>query len=407
MPNRDAWREVPEPQGVRFVLPPRGLPHLRAVGLGIIVTGLVFDGIMMGITASAWWPALRGLASGPPLGPDAAALIIPLLLVAGMVVPLWMGSLVGFGHAELVMTATHARGLDRAGPFRYRRTVALADIARLVVDATPVKVNDRPVREGPWADIGGLMAERAGENAKPASLVIGYPIATLTGLAEEVRERMGASVAIDAGEAPGVEIVTRDESIESGPVAQPSVSTAVLERTPEGASITLPPMGFFKGSKGLGCFSILWLAFVSIFAVLSVGMIVKSQPFLHVLPFAGVSTLFGAIGVGMFYAAVRSGRRTAVIDVVGPDLLITLQSTGAPKAHAWTRAEIDRVVVGKSGVEINETPVMELQIWPVEGKKVGLFAERSDDELRWIAWEIRAALGLDARPPEADRRDTL
>lgn len=109
----------------------------------------------------------------------------------------------------------------------------------------------------------------------------------------------------------------------------------------------------------------------------------------------------------MFYAALRSGRRRAVIDVVGTDLLITIQSTGAPKTHSWSRAEIERVEVGPSGMEVNDVPVMELQIWPVGGKKTGLFAERTDDELRWLAWEIRGALGMHAGPQGPVRGDTL
>jgi hypothetical protein len=406
MPNRDAWQEVPDPLGTRFVLPKRALPHLQTVGLVVIAFGLVFDGIVLGVTASVWWPVLRGLTSGAAPGPDAALLAIPVLVVAGMIVPVWLGSLIGFGHAELLVTATHAIGIDRCGPFRYRRRVALADISRLVVDVTPVEVNDKPVRDGPWGDVGALMAERGEPGAKPSALVIGYPRSVLASLGEQVRDRAGlvggAGGAGGVGEAGGgvpIEITVRDEHAddEAGVPEQPAGSTAVIERTPEGVSISLSPMGFFKGSKGLGCFSILWLGFVSIFGSVSVGIAVNGGSILNALPFLGVSTLFTAIGLGMFFAAVRSGRRRAIIDVVGEDLLITRQSTGAPKTQSWHRSEIDRVVVGKSGTEINDVPVMELQIWPAGGKKVGLFAERDDAELGWIAGEIRAALGLGGR----------
>jgi hypothetical protein len=399
MPNRDAWQEVPDPKGTRFVLPRRALPWLPAVGLGVMAVGLIFDGIVLGITGAFWWPVLRGLASGAAPGPGAALLVIPLIVISGMIVPIWIGSLVGFGHAELLMTSTHAKGIERCGPFRYTRNIPLDDIARLVIDVGRVEVNDKPVREGPWSDLGGLLAERrTGNGGKSSALVIGYPRAVLASLAEQVRVRLGP----DAGGA--VEVITRDEHGVVGNEAgeevipdQPAGSTAVLERTPEGVSISLSPMGFFKGSKGLGCFSILWLGFVSIFGSVSVGIAVNGGSILSALPFLGVSTLFGAIGLGMFFAAVRSGRRRAIIDVVGEDLLITRQSTGAPKTQSWHRSEIDRVVVGKSGTEINDVPVMELQIWPAGGKKVGLFAERDDAELRWIAGEIREALGLRGR----------
>ncbi len=396
MPHRDPWQEVPDPQGTRFVLAARALPHLKKVGLGVILVGLVFDAIVLGATSPVWWPVLRGLSSGGPPGPDAALLAIPVLAVAGMIVPVWLGCLIGFGHAELLITATHAIGIDRCGPFRYRRRILLADITGLVVDLTPVEVNDKPVREGPWGDVGALMAEGGRAGTKPSALVIGYPRSVLAALGERVRDRAGLAGAGVGGGGRGepIAITVREEHAddETDTPAQPAGSTAVIERTPEGISISLSPMGFFKGSKGLGCFSILWLGFVSIFASVSVGMVVGGTPVLQALPFLGISTLFGAIGAGMFFAAVRSGKRRAVIDVVGEDLLITRQSTGAARTQSWHRSEIDRVVVGKSGMEVNDVPVMELQIWPTGGRKVGLFAERDDAELRWIAGEIRAAL---------------
>lgn len=408
MPNRDAWREVPEPQGVRFVLPPRHLPRLRAIGLGIIGVGLVADAAMLAISGPVWWPALRTLASGG-LGADAVMLVFPLVIIAGMILPVWLGCLIAFGHAELVLTATHARGVDRAGPFRFRRTVALPDIARLVVDAQPLKVNGDPVRDGPWSDISALLAEPS-DAGKVSPLIIAYPHATLAALAEEIRERMGLPVALSLGEdgAPrqpdSIEIVSREQSDRAPaseassrqpgeqPTEQPTASSARVDRTPESVSITLSPMGFFKGSKGLGTFSIVWLLFVGVFAAISLGVAGQGQKLSQLWPFVGFSVLFGFIGVWMLRAAIRSGRRRAVIDVVGPDLLITRQSTGAPTTQSWSRSEIDRIVVGPSGVEINSVPVMELQIWPASGKKTGLFPERSDDELRWIAAEINAAL---------------
>jgi len=121
--------------------------------------------------------------------------------------------------------------------------------------------------------------------------------------------------------------------------------------------------------------------------------VVSGQPLGQVWPFLLGTVIFGSIGVGMFFFAWRSGRRRALIDVVGTDLLVTEQSTGRAKSQSWTRDEIARVVVGKSGMEVNDVPVMELQVWPVNGKKVGLFRERDDAELRWMAAEIRAALG--------------
>lgn len=397
MPNRDAWQEVPDPKGTRFVLPPRDLPKIRLIGAGVVVFALIFDGIFLGVTASFWWPVLRAVFSGTAtVGPDLLLLAIPLLAVLGMIIPIGLASLIGFGHAELLLTATHAEGIDRAGPFRYRRKIAYTDIRRMVVDLTPVEVNDKPVTEGPWSDLGALTVERlrGSDEQRGVPLVIGYPKSVIAALGEELNRRIGQSTGV------AVDIAVRDESgqeVQPELPPKPAKSTAVFERTPEGISISLPPLGFFRGSKGLGCFSILWLGFISIFGSFSVGMAVSGQPLGQVWPFLLGTAIFGAIGVGMFYFALRSGRRRAVIDVVGTDLLVTEQSIGKAKSLSWGRDEIVRVVVGKSGMEVNDVPVMELQVWPTNGKKVGLFREREDDELRWLAAEIRAALGLTER----------
>jgi hypothetical protein len=394
MPNRDAWQEVPDPRGTRFVLPPRDLPKIRLIGAGVIAFGLLFDGIFLGVTASFWWPVLRAVLTGTAaVGPDLLLLVIPLLAALGMIIPIGLGALIGFGHAELLLTPTHAEGIDRCGPFRYRRRIAYTDIRRMVVDLTPVEVNDKPVTEGPWSDLGALTVERlrGTDEQRGVPLVIGYPKAVIAALGEELNRRISQSIGVV------VDIAVRDENgdeVHHEPPPQPARSKAVLERTPEGISIMLPPLGFFRGSKGLGCFSILWLGFISIFGTFSVGMAVSGQPLGQVWPFLLGTLLFGAIGVGMFFFALRSGRRRAVIDVVGMDLLITEQSIGKANSLSWGRDEIVRVVVGKSGMEVNDVPVMELQVWPVNGKKIGLFREREDDELRWMAAEIRAALGL-------------
>ncbi len=50
------------------------------------------------------------------------------------------------------------------------------------------------------------------------------------------------------------------------------------------------------------------------------------------------------------------------------------------------------VIVGPSGMEINDIPLLELHVKPVSGREVGLFAGRDEDELRRIAWTLRRRL---------------
>ena len=94
----------------------------------------------------------------------------------------------------------------------------------------------------------------------------------------------------------------------------------------------------------------------------------------------------------MMVGAVNMGRRHAIMDIVGDVLLINRRNLFGIKSHQWTRAELESVVVGDSGMAVNDIPVLELQVKPVTGREVGLFAGRNEDELRWIAWTLRRRL---------------
>jgi hypothetical protein len=50
-------------------------------------------------------------------------------------------------------------------------------------------------------------------------------------------------------------------------------------------------------------------------------------------------------------------------------------------------------------MEVNNRPVIELQIHPAVGKKAGFLAGRDEAELRWMAAQLRRALNVPARRP--------
>ena len=45
-------------------------------------------------------------------------------------------------------------------------------------------------------------------------------------------------------------------------------------------------------------------------------------------------------------------------------------------------------------MSVNDQPVRELQIQPKQGKTVGLLAQLNDEELEWVAYELRQQTGL-------------
>ena len=103
---------------------------------------------------------------------------------------------------------------------------------------------------------------------------------------------------------------------------------------------------------------------------------------------------FWGIGIAMLVAAINMGKRHAVIDMIHDTLLITRKNLFGVKQHEWRRSDIESIRCGASGMEVNNEPVIELQIHPKEGKKVGLFSGRDVAELKWMAAVMRVAMDL-------------
>jgi len=59
----------------------------------------------------------------------------------------------------------------------------------------------------------------------------------------------------------------------------------------------------------------------------------------------------------------------------------------------WSCAEITNIKAGESGMRINDKPVLELQVLSSDAKK-GFLGGREEQELRWLATELRRVLRL-------------
>jgi len=398
-----AWRVVTTASGVRFVLPVRGVPWQRPIGLGIAVLGFVPPLLAGLVTSMFWWSPVWSLIRGqtPQAGQGwfgLIGLLFPLLALRLTAKALRFGLLVAFGHSEVEIGQRRVIGWERWGPLRRRTAVETGDIRRVLIEPG-LGARDGRLCNGFGRDLANLVVEREHEveEKRKVGLAFAYPIDLIEALAHEVAARLGLGVATEAPE-PTTEGGSRtpDEAAAER-VVRPAGASGTLTETEDGISISLPALGYFKGTKGLGMFAIVWMAFIAVFSFVFVGAFTRSR-------FGGTEifallmlAVFWAAGLGMVFCAVRSGRRRGVIDVVGRDLLITRQSVGKPVAESWAGEEIDRVVVGPSGTEINQKPVLELQVWLKDGVKRGFFPERRDDELRWIAGEITAALGAGKR----------
>src|SRR5262249_18518393 len=66
------------------------------------------------------------------------------------------------------------------------------------------------------------------------------------------------------------------------------------------------------------------------------------------------------------------------------------------KRREWARSEIRTVMVGASGMEVNDTPVLELQIQGQSEKLLGFLSGRDERELAWMATVLRHTLNASA-----------
>ncbi len=95
--------------------------------------------------------------------------------------------------------------------------------------------------------------------------------------------------------------------------------------------------------------------------------------------------------------AVSMGRRQATVTAGNSGLTVVQTGPFGAKRREFRRADIAAIRADASGMAVNDVPIIELQIHPITGKKVGLFAGRDAGELRWMATELRTALGVMAK----------
>ncbi len=307
--------------------------------------------------------------------------------------------------------------IEKFGPLRWRRKRCTEELTKLEIG---------PALRGAFdgADMDKLDTEQLEQitdglsdktlaivalgGKKPFKVAPGYPKRMLVALANDIAERIAAGEPgkLIGSEGPTVEVIEVREDDPSLPnrkaqplLPQPSQSDVGIERRPNGLTLTIPPAGLWKGSKGLFVFSIAWNGFCLVFTtflLLAVFGVVDGEGdpptlgLLFMIPFL-------AVGVATMIGAINMARRRAIIDVVGDTLLISRQSLFGTKQAEWPAHRIQSIKMGPSGTEINNVPVMEFQVRPKDGKKLGLLSQRGNEELRWIVSELNHALQIESK----------
>jgi hypothetical protein len=180
--------------------------------------------------------------------------------------------------------------------------------------------------------------------------------------------------------------------------APPPGSQITIERFADGLTIQIPPAGLWRGTKGLFPFAMIWNGFLLLLtpcmlsAVLGNGANKHADNAVWVLPL--VLSIFWLVGIGILLASINMARRQAAIAVTGGTLMVIQTGLLGSKQRDWEPGDVGAVHVGPSGMTVNDEAVLELQILDGGGSKFGLLAGRSNDELHWLASELRTALGV-------------
>jgi len=383
--------DSPHGVGVRYRFPRRQFAGLKVASLVAMLVGLFGLGFM------AFW--VCGFAGGfaqafGPLGLLSGLLAIPGFIGASAAIGL--GLALRFGHAEIEVSDGIVRAIERVGPFRWTRRRSAADIRRFVVDLE--KPGGKPAsaaQPGKTSRLDLFVLQANLANGKAVWLAFAYPREWLLAVAHRLavdchaaQEALGESSAeIQVVDVPAVEPGEVDR------LEQPQGSQVIYEPLPGGMTLNVPARGIWRGSGGLFSFSLLWLGFMTVFTSMAVEAFLNGNAQQgSMIAFAVIVPLFWAVGVLMLLAAIHMGRRRAGLAVANGQLMILQKGPFGSKTSQWELTALQTVRVGPSKMEVNDRPVMELQIVPHEGQPFGMFAGRDVPEIEWIATLLRAAV---------------
>ena len=380
-------RRRTEADEVIWELPARPLGKLRGVGWAMV--------LLSGIIPVVFVATGLGAGMSGDL-PESARLVVFFLMLPLFLLPdallLGLGCLLLFGRVRIEWRRDGLRPREVLGPLGWSRRLPPHPPERITVRRGRVRVNGRPVSDGPLSDIAALTL-RYPEGTRRL-LVWGYPARWLEPLAEELRERFGQHTETPPEVVKSVPLPDAAEPDDREVWEQPPGSTVRMEQRSDRLQLVIPPAGLRKGSKGLFTFALIWCGFMGVvaaFILLAGGA--GAFPWFAWL----ILLLLGGVGLALLAGAVNMGRRRAVIIADAHGLRIAREDLFGRRSWRWRWEEIAAIRVAPSGMEVNNVPILELKIHPRAGDATGLFSERDDDELRWMATVLRQW----QRPPRA------
>ena len=251
---------------------------------------------------------------------------------------------------------------------------------------------------------------------------IAHPRSVTEALANAIRERLRLSN-------PEREISIHEESAfgEANTVGEIGFgeSTAeVLSRfVPEGVEdlelgkdgalkFHIPAKGFFKGSHGVGSFSVFWGLSVALFLAVAIFAMIQNASEgggnswllpLFMMPFI-------MVGILTFRFALKMGTGTISVSTKGDCLQIDENWIFGRLPSLYEKQELKAIEAGASGITVNGKALPELRLVPNEGKPKKLFRQLNRKQVNWIAAFLRIWAGLergDQTQSDAKRKTLL
>ena len=343
--------------------------------------------------------AIYGGVRGGGLTPG----VLPSGLTGGLLGLL--GVAMRFARGVIELNGDVVRAGDRLLGFGYVRTYPTARLRRLEVFTSAFRSNEEPVAPMPNFAmlLGSPHDERGPYRRGEALLAWGYPAAWLRVVARDLAEKLSADGRV--GHGPDAEIrvdettglADDDTEVRDEPVlSQPANSRVLVERGADQLNFIVEG----GHDHGLGSFAWIWNAiFVVFFVAMASNAVSGGFSTRDALIVAGIMLVAGGVGVAVAAAAFRMRRTKTILDIAGHGASTSLTlRTEAPftgeRVRRWKVAELTAVRVDRSGLEINDRPVMQLRLCPAEGKPVGTLTSLSHPELAWVAAEVRHRTGL-------------
>ena len=417
-PNTDSTLpfEVIETAGGRlYVLPQRKLGAVRFAA--IVPLAMVIGVCYLFVDYYLWYTA-KGPMDDVTL---TVFVLLSLVWLGASYILLTVAAITWCGHTEIEVTASgQVRAIDRAGIFRWLWVRMQPGIAR------QLKISEMTVTNSAGKEVrdSGSMwfLSVISQHGLSVWLAPSYPREVLTPLADILARQLAlhtppatvsdapastdAMPAADTSSVPTAPVTQLPIIVEEAGIPnrdilfQPPDSRVVVEKHPDGVTLTVPALGIWRFGAGL---IVLGLIFAVVGAIVTVGAL---RPMFQPNAKAPSGAIYGGgvffcIGVGMIAITIHVGSKKCVLAVVGDQLLTFETGPLGSRQREFTRDELLDIDCGRSNITVNKRPLMQLQI-RMHGRRplVGMLTGRDEIELKWIATVLRQALGISSVPPE-------